>query len=492
MISISVKVIIKKKGYLIIHTLVFGAIAILFITALSNWGSINLKAGRQASVKEKTFQIAEAGIEYYRWHLAHAPQDFQDGTGQPGPYVHNYEDKDGNIIGTFTLDITPPLIGSTIVTVVSTGKTSEAQSIERKIEAKLAIPSITKYAVLVNAKTRFGAGTEVFGPVHSNDGVRFDGLAHNLVTSAKYNYDDPDHSGADEFGVHTHISPLDPLPAMPPLPPSVPPSRTDIFQTGRQLAIPVIDFNGITQDMAQIKTDAQSAGRYYAGSGALGYNIVLKTDDTFDLYRVDSLVSPPPSCNNSQGQDGWGTWSIASQTLLGNYSFPANGLIFAEDNVWVEGALNGARITIAAGRFPENPFTNASITINKDIIYTNYDGNDVLGLIAQKNINVGLMSEDDLRIDAAVVAKNGRVGRYYYRPPTSQGQGGQNCQEWSVRSIITTYGMIATYQRYGFAYTDNTGYIIRNIIYDGNLLYSPPPSFPLTSDQYQTISWREL
>ncbi|MDQ5893346.1 MAG: hypothetical protein QG640_358, partial [Patescibacteria group bacterium] len=33
---------------------------------------------------------------------------------------------------------------------------------------------------------------------------------------------------------------------------------------------------------------------------------------------------------------------------------------------------------------------------------------------------------------------------------------------------------------------------IRNIIYDGNLLYAPPPSFPLTSDQYTTLSWEEI
>ena len=52
--------------------------------------------------------------------------------------------------------------------------------------------------------------------------------------------------------------------------------------------------------------------------------------------------------------------------------------------------------------------------------------------------------------------------------------------------------MIVTDQRYGFAYTDGTGYQTRNIIYDANLLYSPPPSFPLTSDQYQTISWEEV
>ena len=475
-----------QRGYLIIHTIVYGAIALILITGLANWGSVNIRAGRDAALREQAFQIAEAGIEYYRWHLAHASTDYQDGAGAPGPYVHEYRDATGAVIGTFTLTITPPPVGSTLVIVVSEGVVTANPSITRRIEVKFAIPSIAKFAFVANSKMRFGAGTEVFGPIHSNDGIRFDGLAHNLVTSFKYSYDDPDHSGADEYGVHTHLSPSDPVPPVPP-PPGTPPSRTDVFISGRQVSVPAVDWNGFTQDLSQMKTDAQTSGRYFAGSGALGYNIVLKTDDTFDLYTVTSLVSPQSNCYNSQNQSGWGTWSIASETLLGNYAFPANGLVFLEDNVWVEGTISSARLTIAAGRFPESSSTNANIIVNEDIRYTNYDGADVLGLIAQGNINVGLVSNDVLTIDAAIVAKNGRAGRYYYRYAFSK-----SCSPYHQRDTINLFGMIATKERYGFAYTDGNGYETRNIIYDGNLLYGPPPSFPLTSDQYQTISWREL
>jgi hypothetical protein len=52
--------------------------------------------------------------------------------------------------------------------------------------------------------------------------------------------------------------------------------------------------------------------------------------------------------------------------------------------------------------------------------------------------------------------------------------------------------MIGSYQRYGWAYTNNTGYEDRIIIYDANLLYAPPPSFPLTADYYTPISWDEI
>jgi hypothetical protein len=51
---------------------------------------------------------------------------------------------------------------------------------------------------------RFGAGTEVFGKIHSNVGIRFDGVAHNVISSGVASFDDPDHGGGNEFGVHTH------------------------------------------------------------------------------------------------------------------------------------------------------------------------------------------------------------------------------------------------------------------------------------------------
>lgn len=471
----------SKRGQILIQAIVFGSIAIYFVGGFISWAVLNMKASRQTFNREQALQAAEAGIDYYRWHLAHAPTDFQDGTGGPGPYVHDFRDKNGNIIGQFSLDITPPPLGSTLVKVKSTGNIINTP-LEREITAQFAKPSIAKYAVVANAAMRFGSGTEVFGPIHSNGGIRFDALAHNVVSSAVASYDDPDHSGGNEFGVHTHIAPTDPLPPSP-LPP-----RTDVFEIGRQFPVPAVDFAGITADLAQMKTDAQTNGFYRPSAGALGYHIVLRTNDTFDLYRVTNMVNPPSGCTNIAGQTGWKTWSIQNQQLIGNYPFPANGIIFLEDDIFVDGQINGGRLTIVAAFLPDNPPFRKNIIVNNDLLYTNYNGSDVLGLIAQGNVNVGLVSENDLRIDAALIAQNGRVGRHYYRPP---GGGSQRCSPNHVRQTLTLWGMIATNQRYGFAYTDGTGYQTRNLNYDGSLLYGPPPSFPLTSDQYVTLIWEE-
>ncbi len=475
------------KGYILLQVLVSASIALMVVSGLASWGIKNNTATQQNYNRELALHIAEAGIEYYRWHLAHAQNDYQDGTGVPGPYVHNFNDKDGNIIGNYTLTITPPPVGSTVVAIKSTGVLVNDPKLKRSIEVRLGISSWAKFAVVANTNMRFGVGTEVFGPIHSNEGIRFDGVAHNSITSAVAQYNDPDHgNGSKEFGVHTHVEPVDPQP------PSAVPTRTDVFEAGRQFPVPAIDFTGITNDLSAMKTKAQSNGKYLANSGKLGYHIVFKTNDTFDLYRVDKLESIPNGCTEVLGQKDWGTWSIKAsggESLLGNYPNPSNGIIFLEDNVWVDGTINTSRMTVAAAEFPDNSKTRKSITINKDLLYTNYDGTDALSLIARYNINAGLMSEDDLRIDAALFAQNGRVGRFYYKGESDHQD---RCSPYHIRTKITLYGMLATAERYGFAYTDGTGYQTRSIIFDTNLQYSPPPSFPLTSDQYSIISWKEV
>lgn len=482
------------NGQIMLQVLIGIGLMLILLGGIVNWSSTNLHFAQQTSNKEQAFHIAEAGIEYYRWHLAHASQDYQDGTGQPGPYVHEFQDRNNVVIGSFTLEITPPPVGSTIVTISSTGKVAVKPDLQRTITARLAIPSLAKYAVVANADMRFGQGTEVFGPIHSNGGIRFDGLTHNIISSAQTSYNDLDHPGGNEFGVHTHVNPppgsgvndtFRPLEA----PPTSPvPTRSDVFEAGRDFPVPAVDFAGLTADLAQMKADAQANGFYRPSAGAQGYHIVLKTNDTFDLFRVTTFTNPPASCNNAAGQAGWKTWSIQNQNLIGNFPFPGNGLIVLEDDVFVDGSINTARLTIVAAFFPDNPTFRKNIIVNNDIRYTNYDGQDVLALIAQGNVNVGMVSEDDLRIDAALIAQNGRVGRHYYDPPPPN----PSCAPYHRRQQLTLYGMIATNQRYGFAYTDGNGYQIRDLVYDANLLYSPPPSFPLTSDQYTILSWDEV
>ncbi len=485
-----------KEGYILINVLVFAVVAIIVTSALVNWGAALLKSTRQLAAKEQAMQIAEAGIDYYRWHLAHASNDYKDGnaTTTNGPFIHNFEDKDGNVIGKFALTITPPITGSTLIKIRSKGTVESDPSISRTIEVTLAIPSFAKFAVVANDKMNFGVGTEVFGPIHSNNGIKFNGFTHNVITSALSKYIDTDESNSwYQMAVYTTKSPSELNTDT--TPPTTIPTRLDVFEAGRQFPVAAVDFNGITTDLSTMKANAISTGRYFAASGGQGYRIVLKINDTFDIYRVNSLRAAPNNCSNSQSETGWGTWSIAtpnnSQTFLANYAIPANGIIFVEDHLWIEGKISSARVTIAAGKFPDSSSTWKNIIVNNDLLYTNYDGTDSIALIAQGNVTTGLYNDADgdenMRIDAALMAQNGRIGRYYYS---------SSCGSAYLQNTLTLYGMLGTNKRYGFAWGSGSnitsGYQNRDIIYDGNLLYAPPPSFPLTSNQYSTLSWQEI
>ncbi len=175
------------------------------------------------------------------------------------------------------------------------------------------------------------------------------------------------------------------------------------------------------------------------------------------------------------------TYKIKKETDPVIFNMPSNGLAFFGSHVWVDGQIDSAELTIVAASLGSS--NDENIYINDDILYTNKDGTDVIGLVAEGDISIGLYSSNDLEIDAALLAKNGRVGRDYYTESQSNA--------FFKRDSILVYGSIATNQRYGFAWTDGAGYQIRDIYFDNNLLYTPPPYFP-TGNVYELDLWEDL
>jgi hypothetical protein len=216
----------------------------------------------------------------------------------------------------------------------------------------------------------------------------------------------------------------------------------------------------------------------------------FKTDDTYDLFRVDSLKTKPKWCTNDNNEDDWDLWSINTTTFISNNQIPSDGVIFVADDLWLEGQIDGARVTVAAGRAAAgiNGKPSANIIINENLVYSNKDGADTIGVIAENNIFVGLYSADNLEIDGALIAEKGAIRRLYYNSSCSA--------VYYKRASIKTFGMMVTNDQPYFAHASGgvltSGYQNQPAVYDGNLLYSPPPSFPLTTDQYQIISWEEI
>jgi hypothetical protein len=480
---------VLEGGSVLIPVIAFMTIGIIVVSGFVNWGVASVRLARQAQQKEQAIQIAEAGIDYYRWHLAHAPTDFQDGTGTVGPYVHDFFDKQGVKIGEFALTIDPPPVGSTVVTITATGTVVANPGVQRAVKTRIGKQSFAKYAVLSNSDISIGAS--IIGPMHSNGFLYMvSGSAANLMTSTKTTGTSSLSTVTRRWGVYD---------AGDPIPPASLTTTTATFNAGREIGVPALDFAGITVDLAQMKTAAQTSGKYYAASGSgLGYHIVLANNDTFNIYTVNTLATGGGGC---EAREWWNTpscpiipnssWSINTQTILGggtNVPFPANGIIFVEDNVWVDGSITTARLTIAAANL-SGIGTQKNIIVNSDLRYNATSGAEVIGLIAQDNFWIGVNSSMDLRVDAAILAQNGRVSRYGYRNCTNED-----------RSDLTLYGMFASNKRYAYGNLGSgcsTGFSsgyqdTRTYIYDPYLLYGPPPSFPLTSAQYQILSWDEI
>ncbi len=473
----------NNKGTMLVVVLVAaGLFSVISIGSIS-LAILQNKLNTKMLIRNQALHVAEAGVNYYRWVLYRDNDEYCNKetcitTAPYGPYgPYDYTDSSGGIVGQYELYITPPpLNGSTIVDIKSVGWLLNSPSVKRSIEVKCGIPSWSTYSTLSNDDVRFGAGTEVWGPIHSNGGIRFDGIANNLISSSLLDYDDPDHSGSNEFAVHTHVSPTDPYPDGNNPPENIP-ERTDVFRAGRAFPSPTISFDLLNGHISTLYGKATTSGIVLENSGSQGYRIVITPNpgplnDQLDIFRVNSISS---ACGGRE------TYGISSETFLLSTSTPPNGIVFVKDNIWIEGHINEDRLTFLA--FQE-PFTGSisNIILNNNLIYTNYDGQDAIGLIAQNDISVGLYSQDNLTIDAALIAKEGRIGRNYYA---------QSCSStYYIRNSITINGSMATKGRYGFAYTDGTGYQTRNLIYDNNLTFIPPPHFP-TTGEYNFISWKE-
>ncbi len=258
---------------------------------------------------QQAFNIAEAGLNYYLWHLNHNSTDYKDGQSTPttpgtygyGPYVHQYIDTNGVNEGTYTLYISPPAAGSTIATVRSIG-TAANSSISRTVQAQLGSPSFASYGVVSDSALWFGNTETADGPVFSNQGVRMDGANTSTVSSANSSYVPSVELGGDgstsENGVWCNTSVTSPVNCNTR-------SKSDwIYPTSS------IDFNQISSSLCTMKKvafgDYSSTSSLNNGSNPCsqvpntrtnayipelsssfsttkGYLIILNTNGTYDL-----------------------------------------------------------------------------------------------------------------------------------------------------------------------------------------------------------------
>jgi Tfp pilus assembly protein PilX len=479
------------------------------------------------SVKsQRALNIAEAGINYYLWHISHNSSDFKDGKSTPttpnptlgyGPYVHTYVNDNAVNEGTFTLWIKPQDNSSNIVNIRSIGQVT-GSNITRTIDAKIGAPSFASYALVSDAAFWFGNTETASGPVHSNQGIRMDGASTSDVTSLNTTYIPPSSLGGDGSshpGVWCSSSVTSPIDCD---------SRSKVDW---RYPVPAVDFNLVAGSQCLIKktaflADSSTASlaslsnacaqtpttrtaaylpqRSSSGSFSItkGYLISLNPNGTYDLYNVNAendTLTPYTS-------------ALTLQPVASSVALDSSGVIFTEDNVWVRSNPTfSGRVTIAAGRLANS--NSANIVIADDLLYSTKNGQDAIGLVAEQDVLIAPYAPPstgnfNFEVDAATIAQNGRVdypSDYRYNSNCARGWSSPN-------QTFTYYGSVATRQTWTWtwllgshscgdaAYSSNShqyvsGVEYNNTQYDYNLLYTPPPSFPITST-YNVLSWREF
>lgn len=461
-----------SRGYFALLTLIFAAVFLTLITALTGYIFVEKRVEAAKENRHKALQMAEAGLEYYRWHLAHWPNDFKDGTSGPGPYVHSVNDPEGGLMGYFSLDISGgSFCGQTnTVDITSTAWTTADPTYQRVLFARYTRPSVASYSTITNSNVWVGNDRVITGPYHSNGGIRMDGTHNADVTSGVATW-----SCTSSFG----CSPTQ--------------TKNGVFGSGGPSSLwafpkPTVDFGGITIDLAELKGYATSSGRYFAPSGNYGYRAVFNADGTVTVSRVTNATQ----VWGYTIETGWLQERpvIASTAGTATYTIPATcPVLFFEDNVWVEGVVNG-KVTLAAARITGSP--QRSIILNGNLTYANTTSG--ITAIAQHNVLVGLQTPNVMTINGVFIAQNGRFGRNHYTASGSYGLP-SSLDPFVTRSTLNTNGSVVSNGRVGTKWTSGSvfisGYSQRYDSYDRALAEFPPAFTPTVSDDYEFVKWSD-
>ena len=466
------KIIIRKlsPGFYLPLILGFAAIVMIIGMSIISFTYSNMSVVKRQSNSNSALAVAEGGINYYLWHLSHNNKDYCDGNacsgnGPFGPYTHELKDTLGNVIGSYTLTITPPVSNGATVTVRAEGVATTGE--KRTVVASLGIPSFAQYSFVTNSEAWFGDTEATNGLVHSNRGIHYDGVANGVVSSAVNTY-----VPASCFGGNGQ-------------------TKNGIWGTGGPTSywtfpVPQVDFNQLTSDLSNLQTLAQTDGLHLptlvdnrGRKTYSGYAIRFNAGNTITVGRVTSAQDN----GSAGGCAAHSRHNSLMQSVLwenSNRSYPTNGIIYVADNAWVWGTIGG-RITLASGRLPDTPSTNTNIYLQNDILYTVKDGSVALGLISQSDLVVNSSSESDLEIDAYLLSQKGKVFRpYYYN---------------NIKTKISIYGGVASNSWWTWSWVNGSGTVVSGYVntiqtYDSYLALSPPPQFP-TTGSFAILSWKE-
>ncbi len=254
--------------------LVFSGIFFTIITGFLGYVITQNKLVNFRYEQQRATEIAEAGLNYYKWFLAHYPADLTTGVGQPRPYT---DPVTGLVFGEYTLQVASTTYCGSIasIEVESTAFTYEEPSAVSTLRARYTRPNVAEYSFVSNTGVWYGAGGSVVGPLHSNQGVRMDSAHNSTVGSGQANWTCNSSFGCSPSQVVNGVF------------------TTSGDSTPGLFSFPAspIDFAGITLDLGDMKSRAQNnGGIYYGPSGSFGYEVVFNSHIVRYIHAIIDIV----------------------------------------------------------------------------------------------------------------------------------------------------------------------------------------------------------
>lgn len=467
----------KEKGSLVILTLVFGGLFVMLSTSLAGYVLIQKKVQFSKENREKALQVAEAGLEYYKWRLAHFPDDLTDGTGSAGPYVHEYSDPEGGTVGEYALTVSGNSYCGELssVQISSKGYTQSNPELSRTVYAKYARPSVAEFAYVINSNVWAGADRQIYGRYHSNGGIRMDGTNYSTVTSGVATWLCTTGFGCTGSG---QIKP-------------------GVFGAGTgnslwKFPVTTVDFAGITLDLATMKTAVQTGGGILLAPKSQGYHLIFRPDGKVDVYEVRST-----SYVWAYSEElGWhrNYEVINSERFLNTTVIPTTcPIVFAEDDIWIEGQIKG-KVTVVSADVSSGS-NDTRVILSNNLTYATGPGTDGVTVIAEDDVLVPLISPNNMVLNGVFIAQKGHFGRNYYTT-TGSYDVPNNLDAYVKQDTLTMNGTIVSNGRVGTQWSCGgsycSGYAERINSYDRKLATDPPPLTPHTGSDFIFVEWRDM
>ncbi len=488
-----------SRGVTILLVIAFMGVFALIMSSITGYVFQQSRYGRALYGREQALHIAEAGLEYYRWFLAHNPSIMTAGVGVVSPYTYTVTDPEGSTQGSSVVTATANLQCGVPQWIDLTSKgTADANPLfPRTLSARYMRPSVAGYSTVLNANTAFSSTGTSTGPIHGNGGIHMDGYNDSDVTSPLSSWNCTTSYGCNPAST----------------------TASGVLGSGAGYAlwrwgatVPNISFPNMVPNYGTLKSYAQSNGGIYlpytlsgntvGGSDLRGYHLIFQSNGTVNVYRVFTTVAA-----DSKHPDDTSTWVtdnhiIASggEVFVNNYAIPSGcGLIYSEAKTWIEGTIAGKVTIVAADEVsaPDGGAYAPDIILANNITYTTTDGSVGLTAVAERSVVIPLNSPDVLTIRGIFVAQTGYFGRNRYtnsgdhKVPTSP----VDYSSYVTRSTLNRFGTVVSTLRPATKWTSGgslvSGYNAGGTWYDRVLAFSPPPFTPTVSTDYKFTLWRE-